>query len=93
MGGFYRVPPLTRGIPARSGQLAIKAIGAGNQRARRFEPKLGEVRVPGGDVRGVRDNEIKSLRAERLEPAPVAEFDLERVLRGVALRHREGRRA
>ena len=123
------MPPVTRAMPARSGQLSmpsnpacdqkfahravlpqavleqqpaagaqvrrragddraqrIEPVGPGCQRAPRLEAQvaLSEVRVAVGHVRGVRDHEVEALARQRLEPAPLAQFDRQRQAHRVA---------
>ena len=68
----------------------VEAIASSDERVLRLVAQRFQVRVPGGDVRRVRDNQVKTLAGQRLEPPTVAEFDREVVARCVALRHHQG---
>src|SRR5436305_11164826 len=64
----------------------VQAIGARYECSRRLEAQIGEMRVAGGDVRWIRDDEIEALALEGCEPAAMAPIDFGAECYGVTLR-------
>src|SRR5438067_647491 len=57
--------------------------------SRRLEAQSGEMRVAGGDIRWIRDDEIEALALEGCEPAAMAPIDFCAECCGVTLRDLE----
>src|SRR6266581_532327 len=69
----------------------VQAIGACYERLPRLEAERVEMRIAGCHVRRVADDQIEALARQRLEPAAVAELDVEGEPYGVSLRNFERR--
>src|SRR4051812_497405 len=69
----------------------VEALGTRDERGRGLESEVGKVGVPLRDVGGIADDQLEALARERLEPSPMAEFDLQAKFRRVALGDNERR--
>src|SRR5258706_12938359 len=69
----------------------VQALRSRDEGARRLECEVRQMRIAFRDVRGIRDDHIKTLARDRFEPPAVAKLDIQSVLDGVALRYRESR--
>src|SRR5437764_10377797 len=67
----------------------VQAIGARDECSRRLEAQSGEMRVAGGDIRWIRDDEIEALALEGCEPAAMAPIDFCAECDGVTFRDLE----